>query len=491
MKSKILLIALLFLGIESLVYSQNETDALRYSRTMFGGTARFQGMGGAFGALGGDFSTLSYNPAGIAIYRSSEFAFTPSFQQDNTSSTYLNTNREDFKYKLNLNNIGYVATFNADRNSGWLGCNLGVGYNRFNTFNQNAIIEGNNDHSSMSDFFMDKANGTSPENLNSYWESLAFDTYVIDTIPGETTQYQTPVFYPVKQRKTVSTKGSTGEWAFSFGANYNNVLYLGATFGIDKINYEENVVYSEDDYKNVSPNFDYFDFKQYIETTGTGYTFKLGAIVKPTDFLRLGLALHLPTFYDMKDEYDNNMASNLTGGKTVYPRDKDGNLLDKGSYDYSLTTPMRTIGSIALQIQKVAMLSFDCEYVDYTKIRLRDGGNGYDFGAENDNIKNMYKATANLHAGAEVKFGALALRGGYSYYGSPYKSDQLNKNSDYSVASAGFGIRQEKFFIDAAYNYGWNTEKGFLYNNSTLTNNDAFSSKLTTNKFIVTIGFRF
>ncbi len=34
------------------------------------------GMGGAFGALGGDLSTLSQNPAGIGVYRSNELGFT-------------------------------------------------------------------------------------------------------------------------------------------------------------------------------------------------------------------------------------------------------------------------------------------------------------------------------------------------------------------------------------------------------------------------------
>ena len=38
----------------------------------YGGTARFMSMGGAFTALGGDISTLSQNPAGIGVFRTSE-----------------------------------------------------------------------------------------------------------------------------------------------------------------------------------------------------------------------------------------------------------------------------------------------------------------------------------------------------------------------------------------------------------------------------------
>ncbi|HSH66758.1 MAG TPA: hypothetical protein VLB84_13425, partial [Bacteroidia bacterium] len=50
-------------------YSQNDIDAMRYSQLTFGGTARFNSMAGSMGALGGDISTLSFNPAGIGIFR--------------------------------------------------------------------------------------------------------------------------------------------------------------------------------------------------------------------------------------------------------------------------------------------------------------------------------------------------------------------------------------------------------------------------------------
>ena len=48
-------------------YAQSAIDAYRFSQPDLRGTARFMGMGGAFGALGGDLSTLSQNPAGIGV----------------------------------------------------------------------------------------------------------------------------------------------------------------------------------------------------------------------------------------------------------------------------------------------------------------------------------------------------------------------------------------------------------------------------------------
>ena len=45
----------------SFVFTQDLTDAIRYSNTETQGTARFKSMAGAFGALGGDISGVSIN----------------------------------------------------------------------------------------------------------------------------------------------------------------------------------------------------------------------------------------------------------------------------------------------------------------------------------------------------------------------------------------------------------------------------------------------
>ena len=86
----------------SVSFAQNETDALRFSQFNYGGTARFMSMGGAFGALGGDFSSLAINPAGIGIYRRSEFSFTPMVTYNQIGSTYFNIFQDDMKYGFNF-----------------------------------------------------------------------------------------------------------------------------------------------------------------------------------------------------------------------------------------------------------------------------------------------------------------------------------------------------------------------------------------------------
>jgi hypothetical protein len=142
-------------------FAQNEADALRYSQRFFGTTARSAAMGGAFAALGGDISTLGYNPAGIGVFRNTELIFTPSFSMDESGTTFYGNRRTENEHKLGLNNLGFIASFNRNSTTGWVGTNFGIGYHRHNDFNRRQVVQGRNPHSSMADYFQFNAEGCS------------------------------------------------------------------------------------------------------------------------------------------------------------------------------------------------------------------------------------------------------------------------------------------------------------------------------------------
>ena len=71
-----IVISFLALSLCLTLRGQNELDAERMSMGGLAGTARVQGMGGAFSAAGGDFSSATLNPAGFALYKRSDFMFT-------------------------------------------------------------------------------------------------------------------------------------------------------------------------------------------------------------------------------------------------------------------------------------------------------------------------------------------------------------------------------------------------------------------------------
>ena len=462
-------------------YSQNDIDAMRYSQLTFGGTARFNSMAGSMGALGGDISTLSFNPAGIGIFRKSELSISPSVFFQGTSSTYRDVNSSDSRVNFNLGNIGLVATFKLrDTMSGWQSLNFGFGYNRTNNFYNRMNITGNNKFNSLLDTYVADANANPPSSFDQFSTDLAYQTYLINPLPNDTTKFNHVIkHYGELQNKSIESKGSMGETVLSFGGNYRNMLFVGATVGIVNARYIEDFVYTETDEKDTIKGFKSFKLKQFLDTKGSGINFKLGVVVKATDWMRLGAAVHTPTRISMNDVYSAGMTSDLDGKVRSYDS-------PEGNFNYSITTPFRAIGSVGFIINKMALLNAEYEYVNYQNARL--GASPNVFGEVNTYIRNNYIATRNLRFGGEVRFDPICFRAGYALYGSPFKSG-LNEKANRSSYTGGIGFRKNVFFIDFAFVYNTYTDYSYLY--APAFNDAVIKNKYTSNSYVLTLGLRF
>ncbi|HBX49774.1 MAG: hypothetical protein A2275_00075 [Bacteroidetes bacterium RIFOXYA12_FULL_35_11] len=476
-----------FILFSGILFSQNEVDALRYSQSYVGGTARYTSMSGAFGALGGDMSVLNTNPAGIGIYRSSEIAITPSFFYNKAQTDYYSSPASDYKYSLNLGNIGFVSTYKSDNpDSDWKTTSFGIVYNKTNKFDYNYLVEGTNNNSSMIDFFLNRANGNKPENLDDYMERLAFNTWLIDTLVGNPLSYFTSYSgYGETQRKVISSSGSTGEYAFSLGSNYKDILYLGAALTINRIDYEENSTYTELAKGSILGDLESFSYSQSLATAATGYSFKLGAILRPIDWLRVGGAIHTPIFYSLEDKFSSKMDAKVNNGDYYISSSK--------SYlsEYELTTPVKALVSAGFTIRKMAIIGIDYEFVDYSTARLRDASLDYSYNDENKAISTNYKAASNIRAGAEYMMDNFRVRCGMAYYGSPYKSGHLNAKSYGLSYSGGFGIRSYNFFLDFAYVHFVKQEKSFLYTVPEPMTIESVKVKTNSSQLLITLGYKF
>jgi hypothetical protein len=300
------------------------------------------------------------------------------------------------------------------------------------------------------------------------------------------------MYLPGVQRKTIDRSGKINEWNFSAGFNYSNLLYFGGSFSILPLYYEETSNYSEMNAADL--NSQYFNLYENSVTRGTGFAGKFGVIVTPVPILHLGIAFHTPVSYRLNYKSETNIVSQFVpGGGIVYPYQYE----DGTSNDYTLITPYKAIGSLGLVFGKIGVLSADLEYIDYASMRLRRGTGGNDFFDVNQEIKYIYRDNINIKTGAEVRLGTLYLRGGFGYYGSPYRSSEINKDAYHLGYSAGLGIREKHFFIDFAWNYMVQKEKYILYDwtdYSTNPSTDVFyTSDQTKNnmKIMTTIGFRF
>ena len=414
------LLIVAIISVASVSVAQNVDDALRYSQIFYGGTARFMSMGGAFTALGGDLSSMSQNPAGIGVFRSSEISVSPQLFHIKSTSSF-NGISSDYLYDFNLNQAGIVGNIiKRNDESGLLTLNFGYSFNRTNNFNQSIIINGNSNNSSMADYWADKASynaelgrGLYPDELFDYSQEadLAYVAYVIDTVSGYDNYYGTvfsnyednpPSVYGQNIRRMVDLKGYTAEHAISIGGNYSNKIYFGATLGISRLSYSSHYEHYEATdvilpSRYADPlGFASFNYVFHYSNTGTGYTLKLGTTFKPVEQLRIGLAFHSPTFYRINEYvYDNITTRFDVGGKIDVAN-------DPVRYNYALTTPYRALAGIAWQIKKFGLLSADYEFVDYSTARFSETGDNYDYSVKNMSIKNTLKSANNIRLGDQT-----------------------------------------------------------------------------------------
>jgi hypothetical protein len=466
------------------VNAQNEDDALRYALTRFGGTARSTAMGGAFGALGSDFSSMTINPAGVGLYRKSEVTFSPALGSTNTRSEYFGQESTDGRFQFSLSNLGMViAGTKESKSNKWKGGGLAIGYNRLANFNNRMIMQGNNMNSSLADVYKFEAQGLDPANLPAFGTNLAWNTYLIDTLNGSYISNM-PSNINKTQIKNIERRGGMGETVVSMGGNYDNKLFLGGTLGFQKIRFEEESSYSENPVDTIV-DIRGFTVNNFLNTQGNGINIKFGAIYMPAPFVRIGAAIHSPTVFSMQDSYSTSMSTSFTDGSTFNAGNDANGGADIGNFDYRYISPFRAVGSLAFIIGKYGLISADYEYLDYREARFR--AIGYSFIEQNNIIRDKYRAVGNLRVGSEIRLNPFSIRFGYALYASPFKDQSLM--SDQQFFTGGFGYRTESFFADISYVRNVFNERHFLYNSS--FNPTPSQNNITSGNIVGTIGFRF
>ncbi|MBS0011169.1 MAG: hypothetical protein KFF49_07155, partial [Bacteroidales bacterium] len=402
-----LIIFLTFVTAMTVSRAQTIDEALWYSQLFYGGSARFQAMGGAFTALGGDLSVLSQNPAGLGVYRSMEISLSPQMYYNNSLARYNNTESNEYAYKFNLNQAGFVYPLVSKDNAGGVsGINLAYSFNRTANFNANTVIRGVNTSSSMADYWANIASGVYYEDLEGA-PGAAFEVWLLDTLSGSGGYEYATTFseygentnstYGQTVRRIITREGSAGEHAFSIAANFNHKLYVGATLGINKIDSYSTYEHTESDTENLIFDFNNFTYRDVVETSGTGYAFKLGLIFRPVEMLRLGFAFHTPTVYRLDEYYYDDISAEYDNSD-YYEWDNDA-----FRFSYTLTTPLRAMAGAALQLGKSGLLSAEYEFIDYRMARFSKASDDYNYYGENQDIKDIYNVAHNLRLGGELR----------------------------------------------------------------------------------------
>ena len=431
--------------------AQNETDILRYLNSTPFGSARVSSMAGSFGALGGDLTTASMNPAGIAIFRKQEISLSAGFEFNNVLSTAEGESQKDTKNKFVFSNIGYVhsSAKSSDNNFYF---NYAIGYNKTMDFNRNSAVSFTNSSSSMLFSFTDRAYGI-PENelinYDPFSSYLAYETYLIDP------QMDTPVYYTtqplyedsfngVVQNNRLSESGSGGEMFLNMAIAIGEKVYLGGTFSGIIGNYEAKSSFIESSTVD-SLLLNKFTFNYNQKSSFSGGDIKLGLIIKPEAWLRIGLAWHIPHFLNIEDVFSTDLNSQW----------KDGDFFSQaspeGTINYDIRNPGKWLFSLALVKGTLGLINIDLQWLNYSKAQF--SSQDFDFSEENASIKKELRSAITARIGAEIWFGRYNLRAGYALQQDPNANDANRVKDFYNTYSFGAGlISDNNFFVNVSFN---------------------------------------
>ena len=535
---KRLLLYSTLLGLPGIAFAQSAFEGATIAQNDLKGTARFMSMGGSFGALGADLSTLSQNPGGIGVYRNSELGFTLDLDMQNANAKSMGSNMSQDQTKFLLNNIGGVATFRLN-SSAVPNINIGFTYNKAASFNRAFRGSIPTLHNSMSNYIAGVTNndGASVDMLqsnniygsaytgNAQWISiLGYDSFLITPIGNE----NSPTWVGQWDDGTSGSgqfasveKGSIDEYNIAFGGNINNIVYWGMDFGIIDFNYTAETRWAEslDNAWVANPNNEIVKTKanwnlyNYYNLQGSGFNYKLGFIVKPIQELRLGFAFHTPTWYSFDQYYYAAVNYDYNNGiNSGYAETNDGY---DGYSSFNFRTPWHLIFSAAGVIGNNLIVSANYEWEPTHAIHFSDT---YSYGNElqdsyyltNEDAKNYFKSTNIISLGAEYRITPqFSVRAGYRYVTSPTKSEIADNQLDVYTAgtrpqyvlsdatnyvTCGLGYKYKHFYADLAYVYKHRKGSFHAYSPDPSTPNipsPQADIAFNNNQLVLSMGFKF
>ena len=523
MKKYIFLLALSF--SVSIVQSQEISDAMRYTQDNLNGTARFRAMSGAFGALGGDLSSLNVNPAGSAVFTNNQMTLTLSNFDTKNKSNYFGTTASEKNNSFDLNQAGAVFIFNnKNSNSTWKKISLGVNYENISNFDNGIFSAGTNPINSIGDYFLSYSNNSNngapvPQefvntnsgesisdlysflgsnlpnnqypNLNGFAAQQAFLGYqgfVIDAVDQTSNSPYTsnvPKGGSYYQENSIYSTGYNGKLSFNAATSFKDQLYIGLNLNSHFTDFHKSSTFYEDNDTPLTSDYTVsrLSFENDLYTYGTGFSFQLGAIAKITNEIRLGLAYESSTWYTLNDELSQrlNVVSSATNAEDT--NDVVNPQVVNIYEPYKLQTPSKLTGSFAYVFGKSGLISIDYAVKDYSNTKFKPVTDPY-FIELNSDMNSILDTTGELRIGAEYKIEALSLRAGYRYEQSPYKNSVTI--GDLTGYSAGIGYSFGSTKVDLAYSYAKrNSQQGFFNKGFT----DGASIDAINNNISLTLAF--
>jgi long-subunit fatty acid transport protein len=450
-------------------FAQFPEDALRLSMSAYNIGGRALGMGGAYTSLANDFTSLYWNPAGLAQIRQFEISGGINYLSFRNNSTFFGNSSNFSNSSTSISTAGFVYPLPTRRGS----LTLAFGYNRSADFTTALAFDAFNPNSSIIPSLYDPdAN-----------RDLAWQLFLEDS-----TGYS-PIQRNVQQTGEVLESNGVNNWSVAAAIEAAPQLYLGATFTFISGSYSYNRRFVEEDVKRVYTNPP-FDFQQLILNNRidwdlSGYGLKAGLLYNIRDRASVGFTVKIPSRFTVKENFRSD------GTSVFKTADQNGKFRYSasvsGASEYDVQTPF--VFSAGGSINGGGFtLAGDAEYTDWTEMEFKNPSSNVSFLTQtNADIKRIFRATLNLRGGLEYTppGSDLRLRGGFIYNPSPYDGDPSSFAQKYVTAGIGFAL-QSAVYIDVAFAHGfWDT---FHVNYDQTSRTD---ESVKTNNLLFTVSYRF
>lgn len=525
---RLIMFAAVALALTAGASAQTAFDANRLMGNDLNGTARFVGMGGAMGALGGDISTIGTNPAGIGIYRSNDIMLTFGFNSTTADSEFSGNSMSSSKVRPSFDNAGFVYSSKIGNSTPLRYVNFGFNYRKMKNFNRVMTMGGDLHGLSQTDQMAGQAQGLDPSDLDADpsknydpwmnheigWLSLlGWNGRLInyDTKDGLYHGFGSATSYPYGDFSS-EEKGSIQAYDFNVAFNFHDRVYLGLTIGAYNVDYSRYTYYREGfDYEEGYGDHSFYTLDNWFKTTGAGVDFKVGLIVRPieTSPLRIGLAVHSPTFYNLRNVSSALLMSDVVINGKLEQFDVDTQKAAGDAItDFRLVTPWKYNFSLGYTFGNYLALGAEYEYENYSTAKLKQDIDGYveNMTDENNGIKDALKGVSTFRIGAEIKpIPEFAIRFGYNHSSAsidqnvmkdiPYSGpNSIRTDTEYSTTKAknnytvGMGYRGSMFYADVAYQYSAYKENFYPF-----FSEDLAATKVNNyrSQVLFTVGMRF
>ncbi len=483
--------------------AQNITDGLRYATENTNGTARFNALSGAFGALGGDLSAIAINPAGSAVFLNNNASISFSSNNVANEASYFNTITKSEDYDISLNQAGIVFVFNiGQEESPWRKITLGLNYNNTQNFDNDLFFQGRG-NTSVANFFTEQAQGISidllqlqnGESISSLYNFLGetqgvraqnaflgYQAFIFDPVsenPSNTQYVSNVANGTFNQEYNVLTRGYTGKYTFNIATQYGDDFFFGINLNSHAIDYQRCTFLYETN-NNIGSSVNEIGFENNLSVLGAGFSAQLGAIAKLENF-RIGLSYDTPTWYEISEETSQYVETQRTQDNQTIIEIVDPNVLNVFE-NYNLQTPGKITASTAYIFGEKGLISLDYSYKDFSNIEFSPKSDAF-FALQNTAISNQLTGASTIRLGGEYRINQLSIRGGFRHEQSPYENSDIV--GDLNGFSLGLGYNFGGYNFDLSYARAEQDRNEQLY---TVGLTDAANVNFVTNNIVFTFG---